>query len=121
MLYGKNGLELEVEDIQKITELVQPVYTKGRRNNIVFGLSGVLRVEGICRISTSSIIEMLAGNDGISQESDVKNALKVVEQVFNADGKVPGKIYLRTFPGAICELRLEGLNNISTSLPIKVE
>ena len=70
----KNGLELEVDDIQDIVKLIQPIYTKGRRNNIVYGLSGVLRVEGICQISTSSIIEALATNDPLSQKDDVRNA-----------------------------------------------
>jgi P4 family phage/plasmid primase-like protien len=90
--YGE--LELEPDDIQGITEPIQPYYKDGQRNSIILGLSGILRREGICEISTSSVIEELARNDGISRENDIEKALKLVEETYKKDPKdVAGKKY----------------------------
>jgi P4 family phage/plasmid primase-like protien len=84
----KHGeLELKKEDIQGITEPIQPYYVDGCRNSIVIGLSGILMREGICEKSTSETIEELANNDGISQQNDIDNALKVVQETYKKDPK----------------------------------
>ena len=83
---GKSdGLQLENDDVERIRQLVQPIYKQGSRNSIVFSLSGVFRRQGFSKDSVIAVIDKLARNDGISQESDIKNAIAVVEDTFKKD------------------------------------
>lgn len=59
----------------------------GRRNVIVLSLSGVFRKHGISKDSTIALIDTLARHDGISQETDVRKAISVVEETFKKDIK----------------------------------
>jgi hypothetical protein len=82
------GLELNEEDVKKITKPIQPYYIKGCSNVIVFSLSGVLCREGIAKEYVIEVIEKLANNDGISQKTDIQKAISQVERVFQEDERV---------------------------------
>lgn len=87
---------LEEKDIQKIAKLIQPYYKDGCRDIIVFTLSCVLRRQGMSKDSVIATIDKLASNDGISQESDIRKAISVVEDVFKQDEDIiAGNEYLR--------------------------
>src|SRR5262249_8578992 len=75
---GENA-ELGDADIQVITECIRPYYKKGRRHPIVFGFSGLLHKSGISKDSIIALVETLAKND---KESDVRNAIRTVEETF---------------------------------------
>jgi P4 family phage/plasmid primase-like protien len=79
------GTELDDADIQVIAECIRPYYKKGRRHPIVFGLSGLLHKSGISKDSTVTLIETLANND---KKSDVRNALRTIEETFKKDASV---------------------------------
>ena len=88
---GENT-ELYDADIQVIAECISPYYKKGRRHPIVFGLSGLLHKSGISKDSAIALVETLAKND---KESDVRNAVRTVEETFKKYAKiVPGSKYL---------------------------
>jgi len=80
---GKSdGLQLKDDDVERIRALVQPMYIQGYRNSIAFSLSCVFRRQGFSKDSVIAIVEKLARNDGISDESDIRRAISVVEDVF---------------------------------------
>jgi hypothetical protein len=81
---GENT-ELDDADIQVIAECIRPYYKKGRRHPIVFGLSGLLHKSGISKVSVIALIETLAKDD---KESDVRNAVRTVEETFAKDASV---------------------------------
>jgi P4 family phage/plasmid primase-like protien len=83
---GKSdGLQLKDEDVENIRTLIQPIYKQGYRNSIAFSLSCVFRRQGFSKDSVIAIVEKLARNDGISDESDIRRAISVVEDVFKED------------------------------------
>jgi hypothetical protein len=89
---GGENTELDDADIQVIAECARPYYKKGRRHPIVFGLSGLLHKSGIYKGSAIGLMETLANND---KKSDVRNAVRTVEETFAKDASVvPGGKYL---------------------------
>jgi hypothetical protein len=83
---GKSdGLQLKDEDVERIRSLIQPIYKQGYRNPIAFSLSCVFRRQGFSKDSIIAVIEKLARNDEHSQETDVRSAISVVENVFKED------------------------------------
>jgi P4 family phage/plasmid primase-like protien len=83
-----DGLQIGDGDIEVIRRLLQPYYTDKRRNGIVFGVSGILHVEGISKDSAMALIDKIARNDGISREVDIQKAKTIVENTFRKERQV---------------------------------
>lgn len=87
-----NGSDLHDTEITMIAEYIRPYYKKGRRHDIVLGLSGLLHKSGISKDSAIAIIEETAKSDA---SSDIRKAVSTVEETFKKNANVvAGSKYL---------------------------
>lgn len=72
---------LSNDKVQLLLNSIKPYYNPGSRNDIIFYLSGMMRVYGFSHDTTIAFIELLCNTSGYSDE-DLQKSLAVVDTTY---------------------------------------